>query len=150
MDKLDNPNNYRLFTKANGLPSNQVNALAYDTSRFKLLVATDSGVMFYEPLCLRPYCKLYVTHSDPVSESLGDGNWSNPATWSDNKIPDSLTVVNMKHNVVVDINGQCKTLTVLPTGSVTVKTGFNLTLFQDKQTIVTSSQKRRGGILLKK
>ncbi len=150
IDKIDNPKNYRLFTKANGLPSNQVNALAYDTSRFKLLVATDSGVLFYEPLCLHPYCKQYVASSDPASESLGDGNWSNPANWSNNKIPDSLTVVNMKHNIIVDVNSRCKTLTILPTGSVTVKTGVNLTLYQEKQPIFFRSQKRIGGIVLKK
>ena len=37
--------------------------------------------------------------------------WSDPATWSNNKIPDANTVVLLYHNVTVNINATCKSLT---------------------------------------
>jgi hypothetical protein len=142
-DKIDNPKNYRLFNKDNGLPSNQINALAYDTLRFKLMVATDQGVVFYEPLCLSPYCKTFSSNADIISESLGPGNWSNPAIWSDNKIPDSLTIVNVVHNLTVDINAKCKELIVLSTGNVTVNPGMSIKVYGDKPPIIIGVEGKR-------
>lgn len=141
---IDNPNNYKLFTKANGLPSNQVTALAYDTSRFKLMVATDNGVVFFEPLCLGLYCKQYKAQEDITSASAKSGNWSDPTVWSNNKVPDSLTAVTITHNIAVDINAQCKELTVLPGGSVTLNTGMNLKLFPEKQPVQTTTEQVNG------
>ncbi|MEO6453221.1 MAG: M4 family metallopeptidase [Ginsengibacter sp.] len=140
INNIDNPKNYKMFTKDNGLPSNQVNAIAYDTSRFKLMVATDNGVAFFEPLCVSPYCKQYKTTANAESESLLSGNWSNPAIWSNNKLPDSLTVVSIKNNIVVDVNAQCRSLSVIFPGSITVKTGANLTLYEDKEEIIIGAQ----------
>jgi len=49
---------------------------------------------------------------DSVVTSVQSGKWSQPATWSNNKIPDSNTVVLLYHNVDVDITDAiCKSLT---------------------------------------
>ncbi len=149
-DKIDNPKNYRLFSQANGLPSNQINALAYDTSRFNLMVATDSGVVFFEPLCLSPYCKEFTTNADITSASTGSGNWSDPTIWSDNKVPDSLTMVTITNNVAVDINAKCKTLTVLFPGSLTVQSSMSLTLYPESVPIIIGSEKVYNSSKMKK
>jgi Zn-dependent metalloprotease len=138
-DKIDNPANYRLFNKNNGLPSNMVNALAYDTSRFKLIVASDSGIVFYEPLCLRPYCKNFQSNDEVLTSTLGSGNWSNPMIWSDNKIPDSTTVVSITDSITVDINARARQVTVSDSGYLKVRTGFNLKLFPERPPIYFDS-----------
>jgi hypothetical protein len=49
---------------------------------------------------------------DSVVTSIQAGKWSQPSTWSSNKIPDANTVVLLYHNVDVDIiNATCKSLT---------------------------------------
>jgi hypothetical protein len=49
---------------------------------------------------------------DSVVTSMQAGKWSQPSTWSSNKIPDANTVVLLYHNVDVDIiNATCKSLT---------------------------------------
>ncbi len=49
---------------------------------------------------------------DSVVTSVQSGKWSQPATWSNNKIPDANTVVLLFHNVDVDIiDAVCKSLT---------------------------------------
>lgn len=131
-NKIDNPKNYKMFTKENGLPSNNINAIAYDTARFKLMVATDSGVVFFEPLCVAPYCKEYRFTANTESTNTASGNWSNPAIWSTKKIPDSATVVTISNPIFVDINAECKTLNVSPPGSITVKKGVNLVIHQEE------------------
>ncbi len=138
---IDNPDNYKVFSKVNGLPSNQVNAVAYDTLRFKLMVATDSGVVFFEPFCVAPYCKVYTTKSNVSAETLSSGNWSDPKIWSNNKVPDSLTIVSLKHNVLVDINGECKSLAVASPGAVTVKSGMKLVIYEEDATTIYSRRK---------
>ncbi|MEO6669656.1 MAG: hypothetical protein ABIN36_09295 [Ferruginibacter sp.] len=47
---------------------------------------------------------------DSVVTTIQAGLWSQPATWSNNKIPDSNTVIIMHHDVIGDINGFCKSL----------------------------------------
>lgn len=53
-----------------------------------------------------------VIEKDSVITSTGlDSLWSRPATWSNNKVPDSNTVVILHHKVYVDItNAECKSL----------------------------------------
>lgn len=53
-----------------------------------------------------------LAESDSVITSVQAGKWSNPAVWSNNKIPDANTVVLLYHNVDIDIiNAVCKSLT---------------------------------------
>ncbi len=47
---------------------------------------------------------------DSVVTSVKAGDWSDPGTWSNNKIPDANTVVLLYHNVAVDIDATCKSL----------------------------------------
>lgn len=53
-----------------------------------------------------------VIEKDSVITSTGlDSLWSRPATWSNNKVPDSNTVVILHHKVYVDITtAECKSL----------------------------------------
>jgi hypothetical protein len=49
---------------------------------------------------------------DSLVTSIQSGKWSQPSTWSSNKIPDANTIVLLYHNVDVDIvNATCKSLT---------------------------------------
>ena len=49
--------------------------------------------------------------ADSVITSVQPGLWSDVNTWSNHKIPDSHTVVILHHNVTVDIDAFCKSLT---------------------------------------
>jgi hypothetical protein len=48
---------------------------------------------------------------DSVITSVQAGLWSDINTWSNKKIPGANTVVLIYHNVIVDIDGFCKSLT---------------------------------------
>ena len=143
-DKIDQAGSYKAFGKANGLPSNVINAIAFDTLRFKLLVATDSGIVFWEPLCVSPYCLNYKFNASVEVESVAAGNWSNASTWNTGKVPDSATDVTIRHSVTVDVNGSCNSITVNPGAIITVQPGKNLTIYtKGSETIYTGSQRRR-------
>ena len=49
--------------------------------------------------------------ADSVITSVQSGLWSDINTWSNRKIPDANTVVILHHDVIVDINAFCKSLT---------------------------------------
>ena len=143
-DKIDQAGSYKAFGKANGLPSNVINAIAFDTLRFKLLVATDSGIVFWEPLCVSPYCLNYKFNASVEVESVVAGNWSNASTWNTGKVPDSATDVTIRHSVTVDVNSSCNSITVNPGAIITVQPGKNLTIYtKGSETIYTGSQRRR-------
>ncbi len=143
--RIDDAGSYRSFGKPNGLPSNVINAIAFDTLRYKLLVATDSGVVFWEPLCIGVFCKQYKFSADKQSETTGPGNWSNPAIWSTGVIPDSSTVVIIKHNVMVDIDGKCNYLsTEIPGANLTVQAGKKLTIYSKDEDIIYTGSGDRG------
>jgi subtilisin-like proprotein convertase family protein len=55
--------------------------------------------------------------------------WENPLNWSCNAIPDANTDVYINSGtVIVNSNGICRSLNVKPGASVTVNTGFKLTV----------------------
>jgi len=109
-----------------------------------LLVATDSGIVFWEPLCVSPYCLNYKFNASVEVESVVSGNWSNAATWNTGKIPDSITNITIRHNVTVDVNGSCNSITVNPGAIITVQPGKNLTIYtKGSETIYTGSKRRR-------
>lgn len=144
VDKIDQAGSYRLYGKANGLPSNVINAVVCDTLRFKLIVATDSGIVFGEPLCISPYCTNYQFAAAVKSESIAPGAWSNPAIWSNGSVPDSVTDVTIKHNITVDINAACNYLNVSPATNFVIQTGKTLTVYtKGSETIYTSTEQRR-------
>ena len=52
------------------------------------------------------------SETDSVVTSVQSGLWSQPATWSNNKVPDANTIVLLYHNVEVDIvTAVCRSLT---------------------------------------
>jgi ligand-binding sensor domain-containing protein len=135
-NRLDSLKYYHLYTNTNGLPSSNINAIAYDTMRFKLLVATDNGICFWEPPCLGNSCNIVRTNLSTQSSSVSNGNWGNPNIWSNHKVPDSLTNVVVTSAVVVDINAQCRSLVVKDGGNIHVNTGKNLTLFETGSAVI--------------
>ncbi len=143
ISRIDQPASYRLFTKTNGLPSTVINAIAYDTLRFKLLLATDSGVVFWEPLCIGAYCQQYTTKDAETAETIQAGNWSNPATWTTGKVPDSTTIVIIQHNVTVDVFAACHSLSVRNPATIIVNTGKKLTIYQDEKNVIIDDNRRR-------
>ena len=136
-DRIDSLQFYKLYTTDNGLPSVNINAMAYDTSRFKLIVATDSGIIFWEPPCLGNSCEIRRSNRNAYSESKGPGNWSNPATWNTGLIPDSTTNVLITDTITVDINAQCQSVSVIQPGMVKLNTGVKLTIFETAPPIMT-------------
>ncbi|MEO6720067.1 MAG: M4 family metallopeptidase [Ferruginibacter sp.] len=129
-DRLDSVKYYHLYTNTHGLPSSNINAIAYDTLRFKLLIATDNGIVFWEPPCLGTSCDIVRTSLSTQSANVKGGNWSDATIWSNNKVPDSLSNVTLMYPVVVDVNAKCRSLVVKGNGQIHVNTGFNLTIYE--------------------
>ncbi|MBC7888471.1 MAG: M4 family metallopeptidase [Ferruginibacter sp.] len=142
-NRLDSAKYYHLYTKTNGLPSSNINAIAYDTLRFKLLIATDNGIVFWAPPCLGSSCDIIRTNLATQLANVRAGNWSDPTIWSNNKMPDSLSNVTLAHPVVVDINAKCRSLVVKDGGQIRVSTGFNLTVYQNGTGIIYGVQRKQ-------
>ncbi len=60
--------------------------------------------------------------------SIANGNWNNPAIWSGGVVPTAGSVVIINTTVTVTANASCYSLTVNPSGSITVSPGINLTV----------------------
>ncbi|MEO6454611.1 MAG: hypothetical protein ABIN97_11080 [Ginsengibacter sp.] len=72
---------------------------------------------------------LYVI--DPAKfYSVKDGNWSDPATWSDNIVPTGNNSVVISHIVTVDVNANCKSIEAIAPGTVRVNTGKHLNVLK--------------------
>ncbi len=82
----------------------------------------------------------YITHyllgryNSDIIKNIKSGLWSDPATWSNNTIPDETSVIELDFGVIVDINAKCKSL---KTNShiVTVNQNVNLIIngYQNNQ-----------------
>ncbi|MEP7141237.1 MAG: M4 family metallopeptidase [Ferruginibacter sp.] len=142
-NRLDSVQYYHLYTNTNGLPSSNINAIAYDTLRFKLLIATDNGITFWEPPCLGTSCNNVRTNLSTQSGSVKSGNWSDPTLWSNNKVPDSLTYVTLTYPVVVDINARCRSLVVKEAGQVNVNPGVKLTIYEEGTGVIYGVRRRQ-------
>jgi Zn-dependent metalloprotease len=117
---INDPLSYRRFTTVHGLPSNNIRGIAVDTGRYKLIVATDNGIMFFDQQCVGRNECLSQTAAKSGATTISDGNWSNPGIWSNNRVPDKSTVVRIVNNIAVDINAECNSLNLLPTGQITI------------------------------
>ena len=53
------------------------------------------------------------------------GNWSDPSVWSNNRVPDDITAVELDYDVTIDANAQCKSL---KTNNHTIHVNQNMTL----------------------
>lgn len=47
----------------------------------------------------------------PTKFTVKGGNWSDPATWNNNKMPDATSDIILNHHMTVDTNAECKSLT---------------------------------------
>lgn len=140
--RLTDPAAYRRYTKANGLPSSNINAIYYSDYNFKVYVATDSGIVFWEPLCIGDACDIKRYTENSITQTNGPGNWSNPAVWSSGKIPDSTTSVVITDTITVDVNAKCLSLTISNPGNIIVNTGIDLKIFETAPPIMDDRQKK--------
>jgi len=60
--------------------------------------------------------------------TVADGNWNDPSVWQDNMVPQANADVIVKNNITVNTNVTCNSLKVIQPASVTVLTGFNITV----------------------
>ncbi|MEO7310346.1 MAG: M4 family metallopeptidase [Chitinophagaceae bacterium] len=141
--RIDSVDYYHLYNNTNGIPSSNISAIAYDTGRFKLLIATDQGIVFWEPPCLGTSCDIVRTNLATQASSTGAGNWSNPAIWSNGKVPDSATYVVLQHPVTVDVNAACRSLSVAGGGAVHLNAGINFTVIETPGEIKPVGVRRR-------
>jgi Zn-dependent metalloprotease len=140
-NRIDNPIYYKLFTAKNGLLSNNINAIAYDTLRYKFWVASDSGLVAWAPQCLSNSCRDLPRFRTSEAQTISNGNWSNPNIWNSGKVPDSSTNVIIASNVTVDINAKCLSVYVFPGGSITVNTGKSIDIGEGEKIIYTRQRK---------
>ncbi len=143
INRLDDSSFYRLYTSKNGLPSSNINAIAYSSTHFKLYVATDSGIIAWNPLCIGNSCNLHRFYDNAYAESKANGNWSNPAVWTTGLVPDSTTTVVINDTIAVDIKAQCQSISVALPGTINVNTGKELEVFEIKSPIIDDSKSRQ-------
>jgi hypothetical protein len=141
--RIDSEQFYKRYTKANGLPSDVVNAVAYDTLRFRVWVGTDKGVVRWEPICLGKSCDLARNRRNGESSTVGPGNWSNPATWSTGLVPDSTTIVTITDTITVDINADCQALSITAPGKLIVNTGLKVNVHDYETQIIYNRRRNR-------
>ena len=110
---------YRLYTMADGLPANSVKGIAIDYRVGRIILATDSGIVFRNTLCKE------CINTGPVYSKI-PGDWSNPGIWEDGVVPGLSANVVIRHTVVVSQNANCKSIKVESGGNVIVNTGVTL------------------------
>jgi len=110
---------YSLYTMADGLPANNVRGIAIDYRVGRIILATDSGIVFKNTLCKE------CINTGPVYSKI-PGDWSNPGVWEDGVVPGIGALVVIKHAVVISQNANCKSVKVEGGGKLTVNTGVTL------------------------
>lgn len=116
---------FRLFTTADGLPSNNVTALAVDTVRRKIIIGTDNGITYWDKDCLMKPCHPKVP---AIASTTKNGNWSDPTVWSNGTIPDCNTIVVVYHTLAVDPNNAtCHTFFLVSGANATINSKITMT-----------------------
>lgn len=118
---VDSDGSFTLYTTANGLPSNNVKHIAIDTMRQKLILATDAGIMFWNPSCANGPAVDNTTFSTTAT-----GDWNNPAIWCGGVVPPLNARIIVRHPVTITADVNCKSLQLVLPGSFTVAPGVNL------------------------
>jgi hypothetical protein len=120
---VDSLKSYNLYTIDNGLPSNNIKNIAVDTARKKLLIATQSGIIFWNPACANGPA------SDPVNFSTTTtGDWNNPAIWCTGVVPPPNAKIIVRHPVTITTDTHCQSLQLVLPGSFTVAPGVNFSV----------------------
>lgn len=57
----------------------------------------------------------------PESTTVKNGDWNDASVWSSGKVPSYINRIKVVHNITVPFNAWCRSIKVLPGGSVTVK-----------------------------
>jgi Zn-dependent metalloprotease len=139
---IDSVSSFRRFTTVHGLPGNNIRGIALDSVRFKLLLATDSGIVFFDQVCVgRTNCWNQRPSAGVISTTISAGNWSDPSIWSSNQVPDETTDVVIVSTVTVDVNGICNSLKLNAPGVVNVLAGKNLTIVNPQPDPIQTGQK---------
>jgi Zn-dependent metalloprotease len=110
---------YKRFTNLDGLPANNVKALAIDYRAARLVVATDSGIIFKYTLCRN------CINSGP-SYTTAAGLWNNPGIWNTNSVPGLNTNVVVQHAITIPQDASCNSIKIQAPGTITVSPGVNL------------------------
>ena len=58
--------------------------------------------------------------------SVRNGNWSNPNVWINGVVPVASSVVEINHNILVDVDANCKTLRTIYPANLSVTPGKKL------------------------
>lgn len=125
---------FKWFSKAKGLPSNNITGIAIEYKQnIRPLIATDNGIIFYDPICNS--CASYTVLPNFTS-TIADGDWGDPAIWSNGKVPDANTEVTVKNEIVVAEDAECATLTVVTPGLVRVSAGKKLDVLRQEPPII--------------
>ncbi|MEO6670358.1 MAG: hypothetical protein ABIN36_12830, partial [Ferruginibacter sp.] len=129
-------NSIRKLTVASGVLSsiagvNNIAGYSGDSS-----LAVNANMNYPNSLWLDKYGDMYVCEyynncvrkiTMPVT-SVHNGNWDDPATWSNGKIPDAFTQVTITNNVIVNINAFAYSVNITAPGTLNVNTGLNLNI----------------------
>lgn len=110
---------YKVFTTADGLPSNNIKSIAIDYRSSKILLATDNGIAFRYLLCKE------CVNSGPMYTVM-PGNWSNPGIWASGSVPGLRSNVVIRHNIIVNQDANCNSIKIESPGHVTVNAGVKL------------------------
>jgi hypothetical protein len=106
---------------ADGLPSNNIKSIAIDYRASRILMATDSGIVFRYLLCKE------CINTGP-SYSVLPGNWVNPGIWAGGKVPGIHSNVIVKHPVIITSDANCNALKLEGSGKITVNAGVKLNI----------------------
>ena len=93
--------NFRLFTTTDGLPSNNVTALAIDSVLGKVVIGTDNGITYWNKDCLMRSCDPVVPK---IAATTKNGNWADPTVWNSGQVPDCNTIVMVYHTLTINSN----------------------------------------------
>jgi hypothetical protein len=118
---IDNDSAFTLYSTNNGLPSNNIKGIAIDTMRQKIILATDAGVIFWNPVCAGGPAIDNETFSTTAT-----GDWSNPTIWCNGVVPPPNAKIIVRHAVTITTNTKCKSLQLVLPGSFNVAPGINL------------------------
>lgn len=122
---VNDVNNFRLFTTTDGLPSNNVTALAVDTVMGKLIIGTDNGITYWNKDCLMKSCEPIVPK---IASTTKNGNWNDPTVWNTGEVPDCKTIVMIYHTLNVNSStATCHTLYAVGGSNTTVSNNVAIT-----------------------
>jgi hypothetical protein len=98
---VNDVNNFRLFTTLDGLPSNNVTALAVDSVMGKIIIGTNNGITYWDKDCLMKSCEPIVPK---IVSTTKNGSWTDPTVWNTGQVPDCNTIVMVNHALSVNTN----------------------------------------------